>query len=149
VRTYTLDSELVTSAGLEEAFLFFEDPYNLARITPPWLGFRIVTENLKMRQGLEIDYEFRWLGLPLRWKTVITEYDPPFSFVDEAVQSPYALWRHRHSFYRTEGGTVVADRVDWALPLDPFSRPVAALIVARQLRAIFSYRQNAIRQILG
>ena len=146
---YTLECELTTRASLRDTFAVFENPYNLARITPPGLGFRILTEGLVMRPGAEIDYELRWLGLPLRWQTLITAYDPPREFVDEATRSPYRYWRHRHTFYSSPEGTVVADRVDYALPLGPIGRIAHLAVVSHQLRRIFEYRQKAIGELLG
>lgn len=82
----------------------FENPYNLAKITPPWRNSPVLIPNFKMRLGAEIDYEFRWMGIPLRWRTRITGYEPPFHFVDEALKSPYLLWRHRHTFRASQEG---------------------------------------------
>ena len=146
---YVLECELVTRASIEQTFAVFADPYNLAKITPPSLGFQILTPNLKMRKGLEIDYLFRWLGLPMKWKTEITAYEPPVMFVDEARRSPYALWRHRHTFRSTAEGTVVADRVEYELPFGPLGRMVHGVTVAPQLRGIFEHRQRAIAELLG
>lgn len=146
---YVLECELVTRAPLDETFAFFADPYNLAQITPSWLGFRIVTPDVVMRRGAEIDYSFRWLGLPMRWKTEITAYDPPSCFVDEARRSPYSLWRHTHRFNATDEGTVVADRVEYDLPIQPLSGLVHAVAVAPQLRRIFDHRQRVIAECLG
>jgi ligand-binding SRPBCC domain-containing protein len=149
MRTYVLERELVVPASLHETFSFFEDPRNLARITPPWMGFEIITRNLEMREGLEIDYRFRWLGLPLTWKTLISAYDPPHMFVDEALRSPYALWRHRHDFMPCAAGTLVRDHVDYALPLGPFGRIANRLLVQRQLAEIFDYRQRTISGLIA
>jgi ligand-binding SRPBCC domain-containing protein len=146
---HTLDCELLVPTPIDETFRVFEDPYNLARITPPWMGFEILTPDLKMREGLEIDFHFRWLGLPLKWKTLITEYRPPFLFVDEALRSPYALWRHRHEFEESPRGTIVRDHVDYALPFGPLGRTVHAAVVARQVREIFAYRQKRIMELVS
>ncbi len=146
---YVLECELEVPASLQETFSVFENPYNLARITPPWMGFEIVTQDLQMRCGAEIDYRLRWLGLPLRWKTEITAYEPPFYFVDEARVSPYRFWKHRHTFRATEHGTVVSDRVEYDLPLGPLGRIAHSIMVARQLHGIFDFRQRAIIQMLG
>jgi ligand-binding SRPBCC domain-containing protein len=146
---YVLECELLTPASLEDTFAVFENPYNLAKITPPWMGFRIVTQGLEMRRGALIDYELRWLGLPLRWKTQITAYEPPFYFVDEALTSPYRFWKHAHTFRRTEAGTVVADRVEYDLPLGLLGKAAHAVIVGKQLRGIFGFRQRAIAELLG
>jgi hypothetical protein len=40
---YVLERRQWLPLSLERTFGFFADPGNLARITPPWLGFRIVT----------------------------------------------------------------------------------------------------------
>lgn len=149
MKIYSLDCELVTSASLEETFAVFQDPYNLARITPPELSFRILTKNLVMRKGAEIDYQLRPFGVPMKWRTLITEYDPPHGFVDEAVRGPYALWRHRHSFRETARGTLVADHVDYALPFGPLGAIAHKLAVSKQLREIFTFRQTAIAELLG
>lgn len=149
MQIHTLTRELISPASLTEAFAVFEDPYNLAKITPPWLNFRILTENLKMRLGAEIDYEFRWLGVPLRWKTRITAYDPPLHFVDEALKSPYLLWRHSHSFRPSKsGGTLISDLVDYALPYGILGEAIHKTMVRKQLDQIFDYRQQKIQEIL-
>ena len=149
MRIETLKREMISPVSLQEAFAVFENPYNLAKITPPWLNFRILTPNLQMRLGAEIDYEFRWMGIPLRWKTRITEYEPPFHFVDEALKSPYLLWRHRHTFRALPQGALISDRVDYALPFGILGSAAHRLIVRHQLDEIFNYRQKVIAQLLG
>ena len=145
---YELQCELTTSASIRETFAVFENPHNLAKITPPWLGFRILTDDLKMRTGAEIDYSLRLFGIPLKWKTEITSYKPPEYFVDEAMNSPYKFWRHHHTFRETPQGTQVGDRVEYDLPLGFVGR-LAHGVVALQLRAIFTYRQKEIVKLLG
>jgi ligand-binding SRPBCC domain-containing protein len=146
---YVLECELVTPSSIDKTFAIFADPYNLAKITPPSLGFQILTPNLSMRRGVEIDYLFRWLGLPMKWRTEITEYEPPAMFVDEARRSPYSFWRHRHTFHETAEGTLVADRVEYDLPFGPLGRLAHPITVAPQLRRIFAHRQRAIAELLG
>lgn len=146
---YVLECELITPASIEETFAVFQNPYNLAKITPPSLGFRIITQGLDMRKGAEIDYQLRWMGLPLSWKTEITEYDAPRYFVDEARHSPYSFWRHRHTFRESAEGTVVSDRVEYDLPFGPLGKLAHKLAVSGQLRRIFEYRQKAILDLLG
>jgi ligand-binding SRPBCC domain-containing protein len=149
MKTYRLECSMSVPVSLQEAFAFFEDPRNLARITPPWLNFRITSpEPIVMRKGAEIKYQIRWLGLPFNWKTVITQYEPPFFFVDEQAAGPYAYWRHRHDFKPTEYGALVSDRVDYALPLGLLGRLAHGLGVRAQLQGIFDYRQNALAGIL-
>jgi ligand-binding SRPBCC domain-containing protein len=149
MKIYSLECEMPAPVSVREAFEFFQDPHNLSRITPPSLDFRIVTPDpIEMRKGAEIDYRIRLAGIPVNWKTVITEYEPPFFFVDEQARGPYRYWRHRHSFHPTEGGTVVGDRVEYALPFGWLGRVVHRLAVRRELHRIFAYRQEALTELL-
>jgi ligand-binding SRPBCC domain-containing protein len=150
VKVYVLERETTVPVPLLQAFAFFEDPGNLARITPPWMRFQITSPGkVEMRRGAEIVYRIRVAGIPLKWKTVITEYDPPRSFVDEQAAGPYRLWRHRHGFRAAPGGTAVSDRVEYALPFGWIGRAAHAVYVQRQLRRIFDYRTQALARIFS
>jgi len=147
--TYRLQCSMTAPLLLAEVFRFFEDARNLGRITPPWLNFQILDpEGIEMRPGAEIDYLIRWQGLPMKWRTIITQYDPPHSFVDEQLRGPYSLWHHEHTFEETAGGVVIRDQVDYRLPLGPLGRIAHAVMVKNQLLEIFRFRQGAIAQIL-
>lgn len=135
--------------GLRETFAFFAEPENLPRITPPWLGFRIVTPSpIAMRRGLTIDYRVRVLGWPRPWRSVISEYDPPLSFRDEQVIGPYRRWDHRHQFTESEGGTIVEDVVTYEPPLGAVGAVLDRLFIRRQLRDIFDFRRREIERLL-
>jgi ligand-binding SRPBCC domain-containing protein len=150
VKTYVLERQTIVPVPLREAFAFFEDPANLARITPPALGFRITTPGrVEMHPGAEIAYVIRLAGIPVRWKTAIVEYDPPRSFADEQASGPYRFWRHTHTFEAVPEGTRVGDRVEYALPFGVIGRVAHALWVRRQVRHIFEYRGEALIRIFG
>jgi ligand-binding SRPBCC domain-containing protein len=134
---------------LGETFEFFSRPQNLARITPAWLAFRMVSNDADMREGLRIEYRIRPLWIPQKWVSEITAYDPPHRFVDEQRRGPYARWHHEHSFRATNGGTEVTDTVHYALPLGPLGRLAHALFVRRQLEAIFAFRQERLDALLA
>ncbi len=141
---------MISGRPLPETFKVFEDPYNLAKITPPWLNFRVTSKDrVEMRKGAEIQYLIRWFRLPVRWKTIITEYDPPHKFVDEQERGPYTFWRHHHTFEDTAEGTKVKDRVEYRLPFGLMGRLVHGIVVRRQLLAIFRYRQRELAKMFG
>lgn len=150
MKVHTLDCEMLVTKSLAETFAVFEDAHNLARITPSWLSFQVTTPGLiVMRQGAEITYKIKWLGFPMRWKTFISQYEPPFLFVDEQEKGPYKLWRHRHIFRPNAEGTLVTDHVEYALPLGPLGGLAHSVMVRRQLLAIFRYRQKALQNLFG
>ena len=131
----------------EELFPFFADAANLDAITPKWLHFRIVTpQPVEMREGALIDYKLRVHGLPLRWRTLIREWNPPHHFVDEQLRGPYRQWIHRHTFEPQNGGTLARDIVHYAVPFDFIAHP---LVVRRDIEKIFAYRQEALRKRFG
>jgi len=135
---------------LEAVFDFFEHPENLALITPPWLGLRLRTPGpLTMRAGLVIDYHVRVLGWKTRWRSLIAEYDPPYGFRDVQVIGPYRRWDHRHRFRREKGGTAIEDLVAYEPPLGPLGGVLDALVIRRQLGAIFEYRRQRIEALFG
>ncbi len=140
----TLARRQVIPAELDRVFPFFQSPANLALITPPSLGFRVITPPpIAMKQGQVIDYTIRLAGLPMAWRSLISTYEPPFCFVDEQLKGPYARWRHTHMFEACAEGTIVSDEVVYALPasLPPLAeRVVHAAYVRPNLEKIFDYR---------
>ena len=138
-------AETTIPADRDKVFAFFSDAGNLMRLTPPTLGFEILTpQPIPMREGALIDYKIRLHGLPMRWRTRIREWNPPFAFVDEQLKGPYRLWVHRHSFADAPGGgTAMRDVVRYALPIPPFGE-VALPFVRAEIRGIFEFRRRAI-----
>jgi ligand-binding SRPBCC domain-containing protein len=135
---------------VDETFAFFARPQNLPLITPPGLGFRIVTpEPIVMARGLVLDYTVRVLGVRTRWRSRIEAYDPPHGFRDVQVRGPYRTWDHRHEFREERGGTRIDDVVTYAVPLGPLGALVDRILVRRQLGAIFDYRFARIAEWLG
>jgi uncharacterized protein (TIGR01777 family) len=136
----------IVAGSLDDVFAFFSDAGNLARITPPSMHFAMEDEPARMGAGALIDYRLRVRGVPLRWRTMIAEWDPPHRFVDVQLHGPYALWRHTHRFDAVPGGVRIGDEVVYALPFAPFGN-IAAPVVDADVRAIFAYRTAAISRI--
>ena len=144
---HVLEREMVVRAERAEVFAFFADAYNLERITPPELRFRIVEHEGDMGTGARIAYRLRLFGVPFGWRTLISRWEPETAFVDEMTSGPYRRWVHLHTFEPAPGGTLVRDRVEYELPFGPLGR-LALPLVRRQLRRIFDYRADAIRRLV-
>ena len=128
-----------------EVFPFFTDAANLQAITPPWLDFRILTPGpIAMRPGALIDYRLKLRGFPIRWRTQITVWEPPFRFVDRQLKGPYRQWVHEHSFEEKDGGTLCRDRVDYAVPGGAL---VNRIFVQRDVETIFAYRREQLERL--
>jgi NADH dehydrogenase len=146
-RARTLTSSMFIARPVEEVFAFFERPDNLARITPPELGFQIRSSDRVMRADLTIDYTVRpFLGVPTSWRTRIDAYHPPASFVDIQERGPYRRWEHLHSFTAVEGGTRVDDSITYELPLGVLGDRFHDRLIRPALERIFTYRSAAIAE---
>lgn len=141
---HSISTELFIRRDIQEVFSFFADASNLNMLTPPWLHFRIVTPApVAMRVGALIDYRLRVRGIPMRWRSEITEWSPPRRFVDEQRRGPYRWWIHQHDFESRDGGTLVRDHVDYGVPCGAL---VNRLLVRPDLDRIFAYRSDALRR---
>jgi ligand-binding SRPBCC domain-containing protein len=151
MRLYRLVAKQSLPIDLETAWEFFSNPANLPFITPPWLGLRIVSRPPeRIYPGLIIRYVVSPLPfLRSQWVTEITHVVEGALFVDEQRLGPYRFWHHQHRFLPTDAGVTVIDEVHYALPFDPFSRPVHGLLVRPRLRNIFRYRRDVLRELFG
>jgi ligand-binding SRPBCC domain-containing protein len=149
-KRYVLEKRMLIERPVDEVFAFFEDPHNLAKITPPEMGFRITKiEGLPVRAGTRIEYRIRILGVPQRWVAEIAEYEPGRRFVDVQIAGPYRSWRHEHTFEPLDGYTVMSDRVEYELPFGLAGRVAQAAVVSRQLQRIFDYRTRVIEELFS
>jgi ligand-binding SRPBCC domain-containing protein len=143
-----LETELDVPVPTDRVFEFFGAAENLQRITPPELGFQILTPlPIEIQTGSLIDYRIRLFGIPMRWRTEITVWEPPRRFVDVQVKGPYKEWIHTHTFESSPTGTLIRDHVQYKLPLTPLG-DVVLPAVRLQLRRIFAYREEATRRLL-
>ena len=146
---YILEREQTIRRPRAEVFEFFADAANLERITPPELNFHIITpQPIEVRKGTLIDYELKLRGIPITWKTEITQWNPPHDFVDTALRSPYKQWIHLHTFDvgENEDETLMKDIVRYRLPLEPLG-DLAHFYVKKELKYIFDYRYKVIEEI--
>lgn len=145
-----LEREQIIQKTREEVFNFFADAMNLERITPPELKFHIITpQPIEIKKGCLIDYSLKLRGIPITWKTEITQWNPPFDFVDTALKSPYKQWIHLHTFETGKNGeTIMKDIVRYRLPFEPFG-DLAHFYVKKELKYIFDYRYEVVEEIFG
>lgn len=135
----------------DQAWAFFADPRNLARLTPPWLGFEITSPiPERIHAGAIITYRLRLFpGVPVAWVTEITHVEPPVLFIDEQRLGPYRFWHHQHRFHAVSNGVEVEDLVHYALPLGAIGRFVGRTAVARRLDEIFAYRRRVLETVFS
>lgn len=147
MNTFTFTIECWLPRPRAEIFHFFSEARNLEAITPPWLRFEVLTAApIVMQTGALIDYRIRIHGIPIRWRTEITEWNPPRQFIDVQSRGPYQLWQHTHTFEEKNAGTLCLDHVRY--------RPRGGalmnwLFVRSDVAKIFAYRCKRLEQLLA
>jgi ligand-binding SRPBCC domain-containing protein len=129
----------------DQVFDFFSDASNLQSLTPAWLHFSVITPPpIHIAAGTLIDYRLRVHGVPVRWQSRISVWEPPMRFVDEQTRGPYRRWHHEHFFEIAEGGTLCHDIVDYAVY---GGSRINALFVRPDLFKIFAFRQSKLGEL--
>jgi ligand-binding SRPBCC domain-containing protein len=149
---YSIKTVQRMPVSLAQAWDFFSSPANLQTITPPYMGFTIISQHHgdKMYPGQIIEYKVTpVLGIPLYWMTEITHVQEERFFVDEQRFGPYSLWHHQHHFKAIEGGVEMTDIVHYKLPLWWLGDMANALFVKKQLAGIFEYRKKKVEEMFG
>lgn len=144
-----LERSQIVYAPLGEVFRFFSDPRQLRDLTPAWMRFTVdkMPEDA-IYDACEIDYTIRWMRLPVRWTTVITDYEQDKRFVDQQKRGPYKRWWHEHRFQAlTPEITVMTDVVRYEMPFSLLGGLAHALVVRRQLFEILEYRARVIERL--
>ncbi|MEM8549528.1 MAG: SRPBCC family protein [Verrucomicrobiota bacterium] len=145
---HSIRTELELPLPIDQVFAFFSKAENLERITPASLGFKILTPlPIEMRQDAIIDYKISLQGIPMRWRTLIPVWQPPYEFVDEQIKGPYKTWIHRHSFENLGGRTKMTDYVRYELPFTPLG-DLAYPLIKKQVTEIFEHRNKKIPELL-
>jgi ligand-binding SRPBCC domain-containing protein len=150
MRTYVLERAQTIPRSRRETFAFFSNAFNLERITPPFLHFRILTPPIEMRAGQALEYRLSLYGVTFRWRTMIQSWVPDEWFVDLQTKGPYALWRHTHTFEPLgPHQTLMRDRVEYQIPCGMVGRLAHRLFVVRLLARIFDYRAETTARLLA
>lgn len=153
MKSYTLKFSQRIPISLDKAWDFFSSPLNLAKITPAEMKFNVTSDyadDTKMYEGMLITYKVSpLLGIPMDWMTEITHVRDKEYFVDEQRFGPYALWHHEHHFKEIENGVLMNDRLTYALPFGAIGRLTEKVLVGKQVKKIFDYREKAVNDLFG
>jgi len=155
---YVLERRVWLPRPRPEVFAFFADPSNLSLVTSPGGGLNWLTPPPRaLAAGAVLDFSTRVLGLPVRWRVFVREFDPPYRFVDAQILGPFARWEHRHRFLEgppddgRDGlvGTWVEDRVTYRLPMGPLGRLLHTCGAGQKIAGVFDLRERRLRELLG
>jgi ligand-binding SRPBCC domain-containing protein len=153
---HVLERRLWLPHPRERVFAFFADALNIARVNPASARPRWLAPPPPLSAGAVLDFSVRALGVPVRWRVFVREFDAPYRFVDVQLWGPFARWEHRHRFLEEPApgaaadaplGTLMEDRVTYRLPLAGLGRLAHALGAGRQITRLFDYREERLREL--
>ena len=151
MKIYRLETIQNLPISKSHAWDFLSNPKNLKRITPDYMGFKIINGTAdKMYAGQIIQYMVTpVMGIPTKWVTEITHVDDGNYFVDEQRFGPYSLWHHKHFIKAIKNGVEMKDIIDYKIPLGIIGRIAQPILVAPKIKEIFEYRKNALIELFG
>lgn len=149
---YQFYKEQKIPATKELVWDFISSPNNLKKITPDYMGFNIISQNLakQMYPGMMISYQVSpILGIKMLWVTEITHVKDLDYFVDEQRVGPYSIWHHEHQLKEIDGGVLMTDLITYQPPMGFLGAIANQLFIKKQLHQIFDYRRQAVIDIFG
>lgn len=130
-------------------FRFHESPDALTHLIPPWEKMKMVESAGSLRPGSRVVLRGSLGVIPIQWIAIHTEYDPPHLFADRQESGPFGYWYHRHRFLDDgQGGTLLRDEVEYAVPLGVVGQWLGGWLVRRKLEAMFAYRHEKTRNLI-
>jgi len=149
MKLFRFEQSQVLPMSQDDAWAFFSDPKNLAKITPPDMNL-VPTSPVpnEMYPGLVVTYKVKIAPLVfVNWVTEMTYVDAPHYFVDEQRFGPYKFWHHLHQFTPCPEGVLAEDVINYGLYGGVFSTVINAALVKRQLEGIFAFRKKTLAHL--
>lgn len=116
------------------------------------MGFTVLSElhDEPIYEGMLIDYRVSpVLGIPLKWRTRISQVTPNKSFTDFQERGPYKYWNHVHEFIPNKHGVFMKDTVDYELPWGTVGKIAHRVFLKKRLESIFNYRHMVLDQLFN
>ena len=149
---HTLQTKQFIKSDIQTVWDFMSSPENLAKITPPYMGFKILTDlnNSKMYPGQIIEYYVTPVaGIKMHWVTEITHVKNLEFFVDEQRFGPYSFWHHKHFLKQVDGGIEMTDIVHYKAPFGIIGKIANALFIGKKIKEIFDFRYKKLEEIFN
>ncbi len=148
---YRIERKQRLPGSIEEIWKFFSFPDNLKKISPPALGFNIVSGlEGPIYVGMVVTYTVNSVfSIPFTWVTEITQVEDKKLFVDRQRSGPYAYWNHQHYFNVIPNGVEMIDILEYKMPLGVLGSLVHPFLVKDKIESIFEYRREKLEELFG
>lgn len=140
-----VESSLELDASIEEVFEFISNPKNIESVYPKDMRFKVLEMPERIYNGAVVTMSALLMGQVFKWNTVIKDLNRPYGFVDEALDSPFRYWRHRHMLSSMDGKCIMKDRIEFSTALGFLGDRFAE----RMISNILEYRNTLISKIFN
>ncbi len=124
-------------ASSQELFDWHARPGAFERLTPPWQGAEIISEDPGFSEGKEVKLKVSTPIGKRPWLARHTSCIAGEEFTDEQIAGPFKSWKHRHQFrYIDDQKSELIDSIDFEMPVGSLGETIAR----RQLEKMFDYR---------
>ena len=166
---YSFHTEQWVPFSINQVFEFFSNPDNLPLLMPAWQKSRIDQKIIiappsaqdaqttrAAGSGSRVTLSF--LPFPLapfrvRWLAEIAEFKWNERFCDRQIKGPFAYWSHCHYIRPTAqsgvNGTIIADDLEYELPMGMTGEIAHRLVLRRQIERTFQFRQAQVVRVLA
>ena len=100
-----------------------------------------------IEQGETVTWEATHFGIRQQLTSIITEFDPPNSFVDEMVSGAFKRFRHEHTFELIDDGTLMTDKFDYTSPFGLLGRLADMMFLRSYMERLLLRRNEYIKSI--
>jgi ligand-binding SRPBCC domain-containing protein len=137
------ERSVVIKAPVDKVFAFCGSSHGFQRHFPYQVRWEAGPED--WREGCDLAFRFRYLGVWLPYKATITRWEPNRMFVDEMRIGPYKAFVHTHLFEPADEGTRYTDRIEFSTG---FGRWVDRIVALRQIQTTFKKRHARLKALL-
>ena len=150
---HVLKTTQVLKSDMNTVWKFMSSPMNLARITPHYMGFQILSDEGDLKEmypGQLIEYYVTpVMGIKMHWVTEITHVQDKHYFVDEQRFGPYTLWHHKHFLKEVPEGIEMTDIIHYKIPFGFIGRLANSLFIKIKVIEIFDHRYSILEELFN
>lgn len=92
-----------------------------------------------------VTWRAKHFGIVQTLTSKITEFNRPYSFVDEMVSGAFASFRHEHHFADFSGGTMMTDIFDYRSPFGILGLAADWLFLKKYMAELLAERNRTIK----
>ncbi|GAB6096582.1 TIGR01777 family oxidoreductase [Desulfatiferula olefinivorans] len=138
--TQTFIRQTPVAAPAEDVFDWHAREGAIRRLSPPFAPLIILSKTPGVDTGTKVRLKIKTGPVFSAWDAVHTACEPGRMFRDTQIRGPFASWNHTHLFIPDGTGSILEDRIDFALPAPlSFIGPINRY-VTHDLARIFAYR---------